>query len=174
MLGRGDRTEGALMQKLSEPRRPEGLTRFLYRLPLGLYRIGLGALMGGRFMHLIHTGRKSGRRREAVIEVVEFDHSADVYYLASGWGDRSDWYRNILSTPEVEAQVGRRKFSGRAAKMDACVAAELFSRYGERHPRALQALARVMGYRIDADDAEYRSLGRVVPVVAIHVDGEVP
>ncbi len=157
------------MEKIAEPKRPAGLTRVLFRFPIALYRWGLGKFMGGRFMCLTHTGRVSGLRRQAVIEVVEFDEGADVYYLASGWGERSDWYRNVLKTPAVEAQVGRRAFRGRVEKVEPEVAAELFSRYGNRHPQALQTLARVMGYRIQAREEEYRALGRVIPVVAVHV-----
>jgi deazaflavin-dependent oxidoreductase (nitroreductase family) len=128
--------------------------------------------MGGRFIYLVHIGRKSGLKREAVIEVVEYNEMEDVYFLASGWGEGSDWYRNVLKTPEVEAQVGGRRFRGHAEKIDVEAAAELFSRYGMRHPRTLQSLARVMGYRIEANDMEYRALGREIPVIAIHVESE--
>ena len=158
------------MEKIREPRKPTGVTRWLYRLPISLYRSGLGVVMGGRFLHLTHTGRKTGYPREAVIEVVVFDPEADIYYLASGWGTGSDWYQNILATPAVTAQVGRRKFRGRAETVAAEQGADLFASYGERHPKALQTLARVMGYRIEATEQEFRALGRVVPVVAVHVE----
>jgi deazaflavin-dependent oxidoreductase (nitroreductase family) len=158
------------MEKISEPRQPSGFNRMLYRMPLMIYRLGLGPWMGERFIHLVHTGRKSGKLREVVLEVVEYKQEEDTYYLASGWGERSDWYRNILKTPQVEAQVGQRRFRGRAEKVTLDQAAELFSRYGRRHPRALKTLARVMGYRIDASDESYRSLGRAVPVVGVHVE----
>ena len=160
------------MEKAHEPKRPSGWTRALYRLPLKLYHIGLGLLMGGRFIYLIHTGRESGLRREVVLEVVEHVDRDDIYYLASGWGKDSDWYRNILKTPQIEAQVGGRKFRGRASPVQPEQAAEVFSSYGNRHPRALQALARGMGYRIEASDTDYRALGLVTPVVAINVEGE--
>jgi deazaflavin-dependent oxidoreductase (nitroreductase family) len=159
-----------MMEKIGEPKRPVGFSRLLYRMPIVFYQLGLGGLMGGRFMYLIHVGRKSGLRRKAVIEVVEYDEVEDVYFLASGWGEGSDWYRNVLTTPEVEAQVGGRRFRGCAEKIDKEGAAELFSRYGKRHPRTLQTLARVMGYSIEANDTEYRALGREIPVVAIHVE----
>jgi deazaflavin-dependent oxidoreductase (nitroreductase family) len=160
------------MKITHEPKRLKGWTRALYRLPLKLYHVGLGSLMGGRFLHLIHTGRVSGLRREVVLEVVEHVEGEDLYYLASGWGHSSDWYRNILKTPRVEAQVGRRTFRGRADPVKPEQAAELFSRYGQRHPRALQTLARGMGYRIEARDSDYRALGREIPVVVVYVEDE--
>jgi len=160
------------MEKTHEPKRPKGWMRALYRFPLKFYHVGLGVLMGGRFIHLIHTGRESGLRREVVLEVVEHVDRDDIYYLASGWGKGSDWYRNILKNPRIEAQVGRRKFRGRASPVEPDQAADVFSRYGQRHPRALQTLARGMGYRIEAIDEDYRALGLVTPVVAISVENE--
>jgi deazaflavin-dependent oxidoreductase (nitroreductase family) len=158
------------MEKTHEPKRPTGLTRAFYRLPIKLYHAGLGAFLGGRFIHLIHTGRKSGLRREVVLEVVEHVEEGDLYYLASGWGNRSDWYRNVLHTPQVEAQVGKRKFTGRMQAVQPDQAAEVFFHYGQRHPRALQTLARGMGYRIVPEADAYRALGRVIPVVCLHVE----
>jgi deazaflavin-dependent oxidoreductase (nitroreductase family) len=160
------------MEKIREPRQPSGLNRLLYRMPLVIYRVGLGSWMGERFIYLVHTGRKSGKQREVALEVIEYKEEEDTYYLASGWGERSDWYRNILKTPQVEAQVGRRRFRGRVEKVTLDQAAELFSCYGRRHPRALQTLARVMGYHIEASDVSYRSLGHAVPVVGVHVEEE--
>lgn len=160
------------MEKIREPKRPQGLIRWFYRFPLIFFRLGIGRWMGGRFMHLIHTGRVSGLRREAVVEVVEYEAEGDIYYLASGWGERSDWFRNIQKTPEVEAQVGVRKFLGNATVVNSEKAGEIFTYYGQRHPGALQALARVMGYRIDANEESYRALGAEIPVVQIKVNKE--
>ena len=160
------------MEKTHEPRPPTGWRRALYRLPVMFYRLGLGTLLGGRFIHLIHTGRKSGLRREVVLEVVEHVAGDDIYYLASGWGESSDWYRNILKNPQIDGQVGGRAFRGHASPVQPEHAAEVFSRYGQRHPRALKTLARGMGYRIEANDQDYRALGRAIPVVAIDVEAE--
>ena len=88
------------------------VTRWFYRLPIVLYRLGMARLMGNRFIYLAHTGRRTGLRRETVIEVVEHDDAKDIYFVASGWGVRSDWYRNVLATPQVEAHVGNGSLAG--------------------------------------------------------------
>ena len=49
---------------------PTGVSRWLFRMPIGLYRLRLGWLLGDRFLLLHHTGRKSGLPRQAVVEVV--------------------------------------------------------------------------------------------------------
>jgi hypothetical protein len=42
---------------------PTGVTRLLFRLPLYLYRSGLGWLFGHRLMVVNHIGRVTGKRR---------------------------------------------------------------------------------------------------------------
>ncbi|MFE3181054.1 hypothetical protein ACFXKR_09165 [Streptomyces violascens] len=53
----------------NRPRPPVGRRRTLSRLPVHLYRLGLGPLFGKRLLLLIHTGRVSGRARKVVVEV---------------------------------------------------------------------------------------------------------
>ena len=52
---------------------PRGLLRFLLRLPIWLYQLHLGFLLGHRFLLLTHTGRRSGLLRRTVVEVVSYD-----------------------------------------------------------------------------------------------------
>ena len=53
-----------------QPKLPSGFSRLMFRLPIYLYKVGLGGLLGGRFLLLNHVGRKSGQPRQAVVEVV--------------------------------------------------------------------------------------------------------
>lgn len=46
------------------------MQRALFRAPILLDRLGLGGLLGHRFLLLTHTGRTSGRPRQVVLEVV--------------------------------------------------------------------------------------------------------
>jgi hypothetical protein len=85
--------------------RPRGFGRFLFRLPIILYQIHLGFLFGRRFLLLTHVGRKSGRPHKTVIEVVKSDPASNIYYVVSGWGEKSDWYQNIIIHPNVMIQV---------------------------------------------------------------------
>ena len=63
------------------------------------------------FCCLTHRGRKSGQPRQTVLEVVRYDRASRTYVVASGWGVRSDWYRNIQQNPDVVVESG----SGRVA-----------------------------------------------------------
>jgi deazaflavin-dependent oxidoreductase (nitroreductase family) len=69
--------------------------------------MGRGGILGGRFLLLEHIGRKSGRTRQTVLEVVGHDAESGRYVVASGWGTRSDWFQNVERGPRVTVQVGR-------------------------------------------------------------------
>jgi deazaflavin-dependent oxidoreductase (nitroreductase family) len=153
----------SLVQNTGEPRQPSGLTRAFSRFPLLFYRLGLGRLLGWRFVRLVHVGRKSGRQRHVVLEVVDVDRAAGRVYVASGWGERSDWVRNITANPAVQVQIAGQGWPARARRLTQEESADLLMRYGRKHPAALQGLARVMGYRIQRSEAAYRALGERIP-----------
>ena len=94
---------------------PRGWKAKLWRAPIWLYRWNLGFLLGNRFMLLNHTGRKSGLPRQAVIEII--GRTENIYYAASGFGEKAQWYRNIIATPEVTIQIGRKEFAARAERL---------------------------------------------------------
>jgi len=75
--------------------------QMVYRLPIWLYRLGLGPLVGLGFMILTTTGRKSGLPRRTA---VEFHQHRGRKYVAVGW-TAADWYKNILANPVVTIQT---------------------------------------------------------------------
>lgn len=145
---------------------PRGWKRIAWRLPIWLYRIRLGWLLGERFLLLTHTGRKSGLPRQAVLEVVRYDRATNTYYVASGFGEKSDWFRNVMKTPQVSIQVGRREMAAGAERLSLEDAEHELLDYGRRHPTALRNLARILGYQIENTEEDVRALARVVPIVA--------
>ncbi|MWA04497.1 nitroreductase family deazaflavin-dependent oxidoreductase [Actinomadura sp. LD22] len=153
------------MEIPKRPAPPSGLRRALFRLPVHLYRMGLGPLFGDRFLLLEHVGRASGERRQAVVEVVE--HSGDDYIVCSGFGPRTDWYRNLVKTPRATVQVGRSRFAVTARPLDAEEGGELMIRYAPRHPRSAMKLLRYMGYIVDGTKDDYRRVGRELPFVRL-------
>ncbi|WP_214409168.1 nitroreductase family deazaflavin-dependent oxidoreductase [Sphaerisporangium fuscum] len=142
---------------------PTGLHRRLWRLPVHLYRLGLGPLLGHRLMLLTHTGRVSGRRRQAVIEVVHRDDHG--YVAASGFGSRADWYRNVMTTPQVTIQIGGKILRATATPIDTDEGAQIMARYAPRHPLAARQLCKLMGFAVDGSLEDYREVGRHIPFV---------
>ncbi len=98
-----------------------------------------------------------------VLEVVDVDRAAGQVYVASGWGERSDWVRNISANPAVQVQIAGQGWPARARRLTPEESGALLLRYGRKHPSALLNLARVMGYRIERSEAAYRALGERIP-----------
>jgi deazaflavin-dependent oxidoreductase (nitroreductase family) len=140
---------------------PSGLSRALFRAPIYLYRLGLGWLFGNRVLLLNHVGRISGKQRQAVLEVVEHDRSDESFLVASGWGPTAAWYRNVLQTPHISIQVGRRTIPATALPLTPEEGADIFARYAVRHRAAAKyLLPRLMGFSVDGTEADFRAVGR--------------
>jgi len=156
------------MERVSRPRPPTGLRRWFVRTPVPLYRCGLGWLFGDRFVLLEHVGRRTGRLRRAVLEVVTFDRAAGTVTVAACYGLASDWYRNLLAHPEVTIVLGRHRRAVRAVQLSADDAGEAMVDYARRNPRAARVLARYMGFRVDGRLEEYREMAREFPFIRFH------
>lgn len=155
------------MATKSTPReRPSGLTRLFFKLPVWLYRLNLGWLLGGRFLLLNHVGRTSGRQYETVLEVVRHDDETDTYIVASAWGSESDWFKNVQADPDVEIVVGRRHIDAAATLLSQERTEQELRRYVDEHPGTAKMLARFLGHRVDSPGDAYDALLAQVILVA--------
>ncbi|MEU4366608.1 nitroreductase family deazaflavin-dependent oxidoreductase [Micromonospora chersina] len=146
---------------------PRGLRRILFRLPVALYRLKLGRLLGGRLILLTHTGRKSGRRRQVVLEVVGRPGDGTLL-VASGFGPRAQWFRNVLVDPAVLVTSGSSTRPGLAAPLPPQESGLAMATYARRHPRLARRLMRFCGYEVDGSEADYFEVGRDhIPIVSL-------
>jgi len=94
----------ASLSPTTEARLRQGF-RLLNVFMVGLWRLGLGGWVnawpsvGGRILVLVHTGRKSGRKRLTPLNYAIVD---DQVYVTAGFGAAADWYRNLRHDPAVE------------------------------------------------------------------------
>jgi deazaflavin-dependent oxidoreductase (nitroreductase family) len=147
---------------------PAGLLRLLLRLPIWLFRAHLGWVLGSRFLLLTHRGRRSGLLRQIVVEVILHDPGSRTYFIASGWGEKSNWFRNVQRTPEVMIQVGTRRFAAMAQRLPLDSACQVLLAYAHCYPTAFRALTKMMiGRRLQGTQEACRTLAQVVPVVAL-------
>lgn len=147
---------------------PTGVRRLLLRAPIHLYRLRLGWLLGGRLLLLTHVGRKSGLPRRVALEVTGRDPVSDTYLVASGFGPTSQWYRNVLHTPEVAIQVGRRRTAAVARPLAPEESGRAMVEYARRHPRTARRLMRFCGIETDGTENDYRIVGRdLIPFVEL-------
>jgi deazaflavin-dependent oxidoreductase (nitroreductase family) len=119
-------------------------SRRLMRAPIWIYKARAGALFGSRILMLEHIGRKSGVPRYAVLEVV--DHpSADIYVVASGFGRKAQWFRNIQANPRVRVYAGSRRPGPATARvLDQEENDRTLAAYRSRHPRAWERFRPVL------------------------------
>jgi deazaflavin-dependent oxidoreductase (nitroreductase family) len=145
---------------------PSGLSRLLYRSPIYLYRMGLGWMLGGRFLLLEHIGRVSSFPRQTVLEVVRHDATDDVYYVAAAWGEQADWFRNLQAQPAAVIQTGRRKLHVQSTVLSSVEAAQELLDYAQRNPTAARSLSRLLGYRIEGPQ-DFAGLAEWIRIVAL-------
>jgi len=149
-------------------KQPTGILRIFFRLPVYLYKLHLGFLLGNKFLLLMHTGRKSGLARKVVLEVVSHDKETGVYYVAAAWRNKADWYLNILKTPRVKVQVGNRQFEAEAGQMSKEEAERVLWEYTQKHPFALRELTFVMlGERLHPTIETCARLAQSIPLIAL-------
>jgi|HigsolmetaAR206D_1030411.scaffolds.fasta_scaffold27070_1 deazaflavin-dependent nitroreductase family protein len=123
--------------------KPKGMLRRFLRSPVWIYRLGFGALLGDRFLMLTHVGRKSGQLRRTVLEVVWHDPAQQSYLVASGWGEKADWFKNIQAKPGVLIEVGKRRCEARARLLSEREALAQLRAFAAAYPARFKTIARV-------------------------------
>lgn len=95
---------------------PQALAKSIFRLPLYLYQLGWGpALKWIPLLILTTEGRSSGQARHVV---VEYRRHGSKFYVVSGWGKNTDWYKNVLRNPRVTIQFGNEVLDAKAIPVD--------------------------------------------------------
>lgn len=157
-------------EQIKKVQPPTGLNRLGFRLPIWFYKVGLGGLFGKRFVCLTHTGRKSGLPRQTVLEVVRYEADSGACVVAAGFGDASDWVRNVTSDPHIVFMIGRLSKMGLAEKLDAETAGRELVTYARLHPVAWRELSNFMGYRLDGSEEDTFELGRLISMFILRPD----
>ncbi len=145
--------------------RPTGLLRVALRLPIWLYRLRLGWLLGHRFLLLTHRGRKTGRARQTMLEVVRYDPATRESVVAAAWANRADWYRNIQARPALRVQTAGVRYTPlqRFLSPDEVYAA--LRDYERRHAVAARVLGPWLGIPFGQSEAVLRAVAASLPMV---------
>ncbi len=103
-MGRHGQSLGERIEEWSRRYPYAPVRRVLYRLPVVLWRLGLGPLAGRVWVLLTVTGRSSGlpRRTPLTPHVV-----GGKTYVWCPYAGRSQWYRNLVANPVVTVQSSR-------------------------------------------------------------------
>ena len=157
------------MEKIRDVKPPRGIEKALFKLPNFFYNMGLGSIMGSRFVQLSHIGRKSGKIYKTVVEVVDYDPDQRKIYIASGFRQKSDWYKNIRKTPQIEVNFRGKLHEAVAKELDQVDSENVLLNYTHNHPLAMKELAKFMGYEIDGSDEDVRLLAGELPLIEVHL-----
>ena len=145
---------------------PTGVLRHVLHLPVYLYRLGLGRLLGHRFLLLTHRGRKSGRAYETVLEVVRYEPSTRETIAVSGRGEKSDWFRNITAHPAPEVRTGSERYAPEQRFLTPEEVYAEIADYERRHPWAVRVVPPLLGFDLDGSEAARRAFAGSLRMVA--------
>ncbi len=135
------------------------------KLPLIGYRLGLGRMLGQRFMLLTHAGRKSGKTYRTVLAVLHFDERSRELWAVSPW-NASNWYRNIQAAPALEVESAGVRYAPLQRSLSPEEIAAAFVEFRGRYPIFSRMVARIPGWKIDSTEAELLELARTLRGVA--------
>jgi deazaflavin-dependent oxidoreductase (nitroreductase family) len=144
--------------------KPGRLLALLNRAPIPLYRAHLGWVLGTRLLMLTTTGRKSGRTRRTVVEVVKradgpTGANAPTLWVIASRGPHSDWYANAVAAGPTHITWMTRSFTPRVHALDTDERVDLLADYQRHHPRAATMLGKAaLGEDFTADPEGLRRL----------------
>ena len=153
----------------TRPRRAVLLAWF-FRVPIGLYRVGLANQLGRSTLLLRTRGRKTGRLRTTALN---YFAEGDVAYVVSGMGPHSDWLRNLQADPHVQVQVGSRRFDASAETIaDPAEYRRVLQLWAEQAlrtapPPVVRNLMRRLGFDYDASVRRHLEESPPPPIVAL-------
>ncbi len=116
---------------------------------------------------LEHIGRRSGKRRQTPLEVVQ--RRDEAFILCSGTGPNADWYRNIRSRPAEALWVGVRRHPVEQRFLDDSEAATVFAGYERAHPKAATRLMDLMGVSHDGTHQGRMEMVAKIPMVELRL-----
>ena len=155
-------------------KRPGRLLKFFFKVPIWFHKLGFGGwerLVGAQWMLITTKGRKTGKPREAMVDVMDYDKATDTYYIEAAYGARADWYKNMQNNPIFEAQVGRRKFKARAGALSIEGAGDMLVQFYRNKPAYTRSVMAMAGMKFKNED-ELRIIGKNLTLLAVKPEKE--
>ncbi len=139
--------------------------RPIFKSPIFLYRIGLGWMLGRRFMLLTHIGRRSGKVRRVILAVLRFDPKTKESMAISAWS-ASDWYLNIQASPALQVETGFTRYAPVQRTLSPEEIAALFEEYRKKHPIFSRIVCQIPGWKWNSSHEEFLELAHTLRGVA--------
>ncbi|MFW2389549.1 MAG: nitroreductase/quinone reductase family protein [Polyangiales bacterium] len=84
--------------------------------------------------------------------------SGEVLTIVSGYGEASQWYRNLRAQPDISIRTNRGRKAVRAELLGPGVGADVMADYARRNPRMAPKLMQLCGAHVDGSEADYREV----------------
>jgi deazaflavin-dependent oxidoreductase (nitroreductase family) len=137
----------------------------IFKLPVFLYRLHLGWLLGKRFMQITHIGRRSGKVRRTILAVLQYDDQTKEIYAVSAWTG-SDWYYNIQASPALQVETGFIHYIPVQRTLSPEEITTTFLEYRKKHPSFSRMICRIPGWKWDSTYEQFLELARTLHGVA--------
>lgn len=157
-------------------KRPSWILKFFFKVPVWIHKLGFGGwerLIGAQWMLITTVGRKSGKPRDAMVDVMDYDAASDTYFIEAAYGSRADWYRNMQANPIFDARVGRRKFKARATPLSNEGAGELMVQFYRKKPAYTRSVMAMVGMKFENEE-QLRALGSKLTLLAVKPESSIP
>jgi deazaflavin-dependent oxidoreductase (nitroreductase family) len=137
----------------------------IFKLPILLYQLKLGWLLGTRFMQITHVGRHSGKVRRTILAVLRFDQKSKEIFAVSAWRG-SDWYYNIQTLPALQVESGFVHYVPAQRTLSPEEITTAFIEYRNQHPIFSRMICRIPGWKWDSSYEEFLELAHTLHGVA--------
>jgi deazaflavin-dependent oxidoreductase (nitroreductase family) len=155
-------------------KKPRGFLKLFYKAPVFLHKLGfvwwIEKFTGATWMLITTTGRKTGKPRQVMVDVLNYDHDLDTYYIEAAYGGRADWVRNIRANPVFQVQVGKRKFAARATELPPDQNGDLLVAMYRRAPGYTRTVFAVVGVKVNNEE-EIRKVGEKLMLWSVKPEG---
>jgi deazaflavin-dependent oxidoreductase (nitroreductase family) len=153
-----------LIMKIVPQKNVGPVFKWIFKMPILQYKLGMGWMIGKYVLLLTTKGRKTGLPRHTPLEY-EYDRENDRYRIAAGWGGNTDWYKNLKVNPKVHVQVGRREFDAIAEIASDEEVARYMMNVSSRHPRMDSTWNRWSDKPVDGTSESYVHAAKFFPSV---------
>jgi hypothetical protein len=86
--------------------------------------------------------------------------------VLSAYGERADWYQNIMTHPAVEIWTAGTRYAPQYRLLDTTERLAALRIYQRRYRRAFQTVMRWLGYPYDGTEASLHAVAESVVMVA--------
>lgn len=157
------------------PKRVGPVMRLVFKTPILIYRLGLGGVLAKRIILVGTVGRKTGKLRLTPLEY-GYNAQTGAYFLMSGWGGKSDWYRNAMANPCVEIWRGNLRFQGRVEPASDEDVVTQMEEVLAIYPGAVKTWSGYSGVPYDGKRTSLQLMAKSFPSIFVYPvkDGEAP